>query len=43
MKIFVERGVPTQYTDILNQTALYYVSREGKIDGVRLLLENSKC
>eukprot|EP01022_Parablepharisma_sp_SALTPOND_P004542 TRINITY_DN120490_c2_g1_i1.p1 TRINITY_DN120490_c2_g1~~TRINITY_DN120490_c2_g1_i1.p1 ORF type:complete len:633 (+),score=39.58 TRINITY_DN120490_c2_g1_i1:249-1901(+) len=37
MKMFIERGVPATYTDILNQTVLYYAAREGKLNCVDLL------
>ena len=40
MKMFIEKGVPATYTDILNQTALYYVAMEGKIDATSLLLQH---
>ena len=38
MKMFIERGVPVTYTDILNQTVLYYAAREGKINCVDMLI-----
>lgn len=39
MKMFIEKGVPATYTDILNQTALFYVAREGKVNCVELLVK----
>ncbi len=43
MKMFIERGVLATYTDILNQTVLYYVSREGKANCVDLLVKLGMC
>lgn len=39
MKMFIEKGVVPTYTDILNQTVLYYVAREGKANCVEMLLK----
>jgi len=39
--MFIERGVPATYTDVLNQTVLYYAAREGKLKCLNLLIENS--
>lgn len=39
LQFFVERGVPATYTDILNQTVLYYIAREGKLNCVEYLVK----
>ena len=39
LKMFLDRGVPPTYTDILNQTVLYYVARENKINCVETLVK----
>jgi ankyrin repeat protein len=38
MKAFIEKGVPPAYTDILNQTVLYYAAREGKLKCAEYLI-----
>ena len=38
MEMLINKGVPPKYTDILNQTVLYYVAREGKIKCVDMLV-----
>lgn len=35
----MEKGVPATYTDILNQTVLYYIAREGKLNCVEYLVK----
>ena len=40
IQIFIDRGVPANYTDTLGQTALYYASRDGRNEVVKLLLEH---
>lgn len=37
--MFVEKGVPATYTDTLNQTVLYYIVREGKMNCVDMFLK----
>ena len=39
MKVLLEKGVPSNYADILNQTAIYYACRECKMNCVELLLD----
>jgi len=39
IEFFVDKGVPPVYTDILNQTVLYYTAREGKLDCCRFLID----
>lgn len=41
-KALVERGVPPGYTDVLNQTVLYYAAREGKVKCAEYLI-SLKC
>ena len=38
--MFVEMGVPANYTDTLDQTALFYASRDGLDDCVNFLIKN---
>ena len=38
IKVFIERGVTPTYTDVLNQTVLYYAAREGKVKCAQYLL-----
>ena len=38
MKFFLDRGVAPTYTDILKQTVLFYVAREGKTNCVDMLI-----
>ena len=42
LKFFIERGVQPSYTDILNQTVLFYAAREGKTNCIDLLLKQGK-
>eukprot|EP00831_Metopus_contortus_P049723 TRINITY_DN4130_c0_g1_i4.p1 TRINITY_DN4130_c0_g1~~TRINITY_DN4130_c0_g1_i4.p1 ORF type:complete len:467 (-),score=54.60 TRINITY_DN4130_c0_g1_i4:135-1535(-) len=39
MKFFIEKGVSAVYTDILNQTVLFYAAREGKVNCVDMLIK----
>jgi ankyrin repeat protein len=39
MKMFIDKGVVATYTDILNQTVLYYAAREGKTNCIDMLLK----
>jgi len=39
LKFFIDKGVLATYTDILNQTVLYYASREGKANCIDLLVK----
>lgn len=39
MEFLIDKGVPPTYTDILKQTVLYYVAREGKLDCVDMLVK----
>ena len=36
--MFLDRGVPAAYTDVLDQTVLYYIAREGKTNCVDLFV-----
>jgi len=38
MRTFIEKGVPPAYTDILDQTVLYYAAREGKVKCAEYLI-----
>lgn len=40
MKFLIEKGILPIYTDILNQTVLFYAAREGKSSCVDLLVKN---
>lgn len=40
LKYFLEKGLDANYTDMLNQTALFYSAREGKIKCIELLIQN---
>lgn len=40
IKFFIDKGVNAGYSDILNQTALFYVAREGKANCVEILVKN---
>lgn len=42
MKYFVEKGVPAAFLDTLNQSALFYASREGQLKCAEFLLKNGK-
>ena len=42
MIFLIKKGIKTTYTDILNQTVLFYVSREGK-DNLVDILVSSGC
>ena len=39
MKMFIEKGVPVAYTDLLDQTVLYYACREGKANCIEMLVK----
>ena len=39
LKMFIDRGVLATYTDVLDQTVLYYVARENKINCVEILVK----
>jgi len=39
MKLLIEKGVSAGYEDILKQTVLYYVAREGKTNCIDLLIK----
>ena len=39
-KIFLERGVDITYEDVLKQTVLFYLAREGHVDCIQLAVEN---
>lgn len=39
MKFLIEKGVEATYSDILNQTVLYYAAREGKTDCIDMLIQ----
>jgi hypothetical protein len=42
MKMLIDKGVLATYTDVLGQTVLYYVSREGKANCVDMLVALGK-
>jgi len=42
MKMFIERKVPVNYTDTLNQTVLYYVAREDQLKCLEMLMNHGK-
>jgi ankyrin repeat protein len=38
LKFLIEKRVPANYTDTLNQTVLYYAAREGKANCIDMLI-----
>lgn len=38
LQFFINKGVSPNYSDILNQTVLFYIAREGKINCVDYLV-----
>lgn len=43
MNMLIKRRVPVNYTDTLNQTALYYVARENQLKCVKMLVDLGKA
>ena len=40
MKMLIEKGVSVTYVDVLQQTVLFYVAREGKLECIDLLIKS---
>ena len=40
IKCLINEGVPANHLDVMNQTALFYIARQGKINCVDILIQN---